>query len=114
MKDSDSKLIYETYVDRSGGEAFDLVQTLMRSGRYKISNHQRDEVTEAWNIHIMHTDYPIVIELFGRKDIVAYVKIEHRDPFTAPEAPPKMREFSQPIDATDIISKLIEITRDFD
>ena len=80
----------------------------------KISNHQRDEVTEAWNINIMHTDYPIVIELFGRKDIVAYVKIEHRDPFTAPEAPPKMREFSQPIDATDIISKLIEITRDFD
>lgn len=113
MNDNDSKLIFETYVDRSGGEAFDLVQTLMRTGKYETAHHQRDEDSGGWNMHIVHVDHPIVIELFGKKDVVAYVKIEYRDPFTAPEAPPKFKEFSHPIDADEIIGKLIGITRDF-
>ena len=113
MKDNDSKLIFEMYVDRSGGEAFSVVQSLMASGVYKIVRHERED-GGGWNMYIKHEDYPIVIELFGKKDIVAYVKIEYRDPFTAPEAPPKMKEFSHPIDADDIIGTLIEITRDFD
>ena len=119
MKDNDQKLIWEKYMEEamagpSGVEAYQIVKTLTgMEVPWKIVDSNKVE-GGAFNVKLANTSAPMMLELLGQGPNVVYAKLNWRDPFTAPEAPPKIKEWSgDELTAINVLETIAKIIQDF-